>query len=250
MKVAISQPTYLPWIGYFNIIRQVDIFVFLDNVQFVRRGWEQRNRIKTPSGELWLTVPVYKKGRFEQLINEVIISDQNFWVKHAKTMEINYRRAQYFKDYYEDLVQIMKLNNHKLADLNISIIKFIMDALNIKTQVVLASQLGVKGKRSELLLNICEELGAKEYLSQFGSHVYLLNDIHIFLEKGIDVYFHNYEHPEYSQLYPPFIPYLSVIDLLYNEGPNSYNIIISGSRKPYTPEEVANIVKSAGESQE
>lgn len=239
MKIAISQPTYLPWIGYFDIIRQVDVFVFLDNVQFSKQSWQQRNKIKSPNGALWLSVPVFKTNRYGQLIKDVVISNEDFWEKHAKTIESNYRKADYFHEYHKDVVKIMQLNNKKLVDLNVNLIKFFMDILGIKTQTTLASQLKVNGKRSELLVNICKELGASQYFSTIGAKTYLLEEIELFWNNNIEVYFHNYEHPTYRQNYPPFIPYLAIIDLIYNEGPNSYKIIASGSRHWLTVEEVA-----------
>ena len=103
MKIAISQPTYLPWIGYLDLIDQVETFVLLDNVQFERQSWQHRNRIKTPSGLHWLTVPVLFRGRFGQLINEVEIRDIEFWRNHLRAIELNYRRAPFFADYFDEL---------------------------------------------------------------------------------------------------------------------------------------------------
>jgi len=245
MKIAISQPAYLPWLGYLDLIDQVDTFVLLDNVQFEKQSWQHRNRIKTPVGLQWLTVPVLFRGRFGQLINEVEIRDIEFWRNHLRAIELNYRRAPFFDNYFEDLSARMTTRSSGaalIADLDIRLIEWLMDVLGIQTRLLLSSRLEQLGRRTELLANICESLDAKQYLSPLGSAAYLLQEIDVLLDKGIDVVFQHYEHPQYGQLFPPFCPYASVLDLIFNEGDRALEILRRGRRTPFLPDEVSDMV--------
>lgn len=239
MKIAISQPTYLPWIGYFDLIEQVDVFVLLDDVQFEKQSWQQRNRIKTPTGLQWLTVPVIFRGRLGQKINQVEVRDRDFWRRHRRAIELNYARSSFFADYFELLISKISSKETFLADLNIGLIESFTTILGIKTPLMLSSTIHQPGKRTELLANICECLGADQYLSPLGSAAYLLAEQNTLLDRGIDVVFQNYMHPEYRQLFSPFVPYASIVDLLFNEGARSLEIIRSGRRAPFLPSEVA-----------
>lgn len=247
MNIAISQPTYLPWIGYLDLIDQVDTFVFLDNVQFEKQSWQQRNRIKTPTGLHWLTVPVVFRGRFGQLINEVEIRDSEFWRSHLRAIELNYRRATFFDDYFEELSSRMEttakpLSAALIADLDIRLIEWFMDKLGIQTRLLLSSQLEQPGRRTELLANICDSLGADQYVSPVGSAAYLLEEMDVLLDKEIDVVFQHYQHPQYRQLFSPFCPYASILDLIFNEGDRALEILRSGRRTSFLPCEVGEMV--------
>jgi WbqC-like protein family len=241
LRIAISQPTYLPWLGYFDLIEQVDCFVVLDTVQFEKQSWQQRNRIKTPTGLQWLTVPVQFRGRLRQKIQEVEIREAEFWRKHVRAIELNYGRATYFADYFAEVAAIMKSQGagSRLVDLNLSLLTWLLETLGIHTPVVRASSLAQSGKRTELLANICEKLGATDYVSPIGSAGYLLPELSIFSQRDIGVSFQNYTHPEYKQLFPPFLPYACVLDLILNEGLRSMEIIRSGQGEPFPPERVA-----------
>jgi hypothetical protein len=243
MRVAIAQPTYLPWLGYFDLIDQVDTFVFLDSVQFEKQSWQQRNRIKTPRELQWLTVPVVFRGRFGQLIQQVEIREAEFWRNHLRAVELNYRRAPFFHNYFSDLGSLLRLftSGSLLVELNVRLIEWLMKALGIRTKLVRSSSMNQEGKRGELLINLCESLGAKVYLSPFGSAVYLLNEIGPFSENGIEVLFQHYEHPEYRQQFPPFCPYASVLDLLFNEGDRSLEILRGGRRSSWSAQEVESL---------
>ena len=241
MKIAISQPTYLPWLGYFDLIDQVDAFVVLDTVQFEKRSWQQRNRIKTPSGLSWLTVPVAVHGRFEQAIRDVTICEGPFSQKHLRSLEANYAHAPFFHSHISALSSILaqSLQGTRLIDLNLRLLGWLMQVLGITTPLVLASALQQAGKRTELLANICRKLDASDYLSPLGSAEYLLDEMQIFSDYNVEVVFQNYTHPEYKQLFPPFVPYACVLDLVFNEGERSMEIIRSGRGKPFLPHEVA-----------
>lgn len=240
MKAAISQPTYLPWLGYFDLIDQVDVFVILDSVQFEKQSWQQRNRIKTPTGLQWLTVPVAYRGRLAQRIDEVEIREPNFWETHLRGIELNYIRTPHFETYYPDFASLLK-GTHAgslLVDLNLKLIRWFMQALGLRKPMQRTSEMKQSGKRTELLGNILNSLGANEYLSPLGSADYLLGEMEIMSSRGIEVGFQHYEHPEYKQRFPPFQPYAAVLDLLFNEGDRSLEILRSGRRTSYTPEEV------------
>jgi WbqC-like protein family len=240
LKIAIAQPTYLPWVGYFDLIDRVDTFVLLDTVQFEKQSWQQRNRIKAPAGLQWLTVPVKIKGRSTQVIGEVEIAEPEFYTRHLNLVRAHYRIANYFKDFFPQFSEILEESSRSgLAALNLRLVEWLMASLGIKVPVVLSSTLKVEGKRSALNLAICEQLRATKYYSAIGSAIYLLSDVDSFTSKGIGVCFQNYAHPQYRQLFPPFCPYASTLDLIFNEGPRSLEIIRSGHRKPFTPAEIA-----------
>ncbi len=240
MKIAIAQPTYLPWLGYFDLLDQVDKFVLLDTVQFEKQSWQQRNRIKTPTGLLWLTVPVAFRGRLGQRIVDVEIREPEFWRDHLRAVELNYRRAPFFDTYYPAFSELLQSQSSdlRLTDLNIGLFRWLAQALGIKTPLVRSSELAVEGKRTHLLAEICSSLGAKTYISPLGSADYLLNDLSILTDRNVNVVFQHYEHPSYSQLFPPFLAHASVLDLLFNEGENTLPIVRGGRRTPFLPAEV------------
>ncbi|HZU42534.1 MAG TPA: WbqC family protein [Terriglobales bacterium] len=239
MKIAILQPTYFPWCGYFDLIDQVDTFVILDNVQFEKRSWQHRNRIKTPTGLQWLTVPVLVHGRFQQKINEVEICEPAFARKHVRSIACNYSGALYVKKHLGAISELLECDpGARLSDLNLRIIEWLCSAMQVRRNFVSASALQATGRRTELLANICVELGATEYLSPLGSAEYLLAEMQAMALRGVDVTFQHYEHPVYRQQHPPFVPYASALDLLLNEGPNALEIIRSGRRPAYQPSEV------------
>jgi hypothetical protein len=227
---AIMQPTYLPWLGYSDLMDQSDVFVFLDSVQFDKRSWQQRNRIKAPSGELLLTVPVFSKGKRDQRICEVQIDyTTNFEEKHIKTIERCYGKAPFFEKYAGELAAILKKRQQYLAELTIDLIDWIRGTIGIKTELVRSSSLDAQGRKVELLVNICKSVRAECYLSPLGSKVYI-EENDSFRQNNIELEYQNFEHPIYTQLHGDFIPSLSVIDLLFNEGERSLEIIRSGRR--------------------
>ena len=230
MKTAsIMQPTYLPWLGYFDLTNRSDIFVFLDTVQLDKRSWQQRNRIKTPNSEIMLTVPVLTKGRFNQEIRDVEIDvSQRFEKKHFNSIQLNYKNSKYYKLYIGELEEIFFSKISRLANLNIKLIKWLSSKIGIKTKFISSSELDVSGSKTELLINICKEINANHYLSPIGSKGYIEKN-NLFTNSGIQLSYQNYQHPTYNQLFGDFIPYLSVIDLLFNEGEKSLEIIKSGS---------------------
>ena len=242
MKIAISQPTYLPWIGYFDLIDQVDLFVFLDNVQFAKRSWQQRNRIKTNQGLRWLTVPVLCGGRFAQLIKDVQICDSHFCNDHIRALEHAYKGSPFFQTYFSELtLRIEQSREGLLVELNLNLIHWAMEVLGLTTPLIRASTLDVSGKRTELLASICEAVDARQYISPLGSAGYLIPEQKLMRDRGIELYFHNYEHPEYSQLFSPFEPFASIVDLIFNEGTHALSVLRSGRRPPFSCEEISTL---------
>ena len=180
--IAIMQPTYLPWMGYFDLMDQCDIFVFLDSVQFNRRSWQQRNQIRTIHGKQMLTVPVLSKGMRNQLIKDVKIDQsQDFAKKHIRAIQSAYSKTMFYKNYAGDLASILEENHEFLCALNINIICWLSKALGISREMMCSSYMKTSGSKASLLLSICQSLGATHYLSAAGSKEYIEND-NVFLE--------------------------------------------------------------------
>lgn len=227
MRIAIMQPTYLPWLGYFELIASSDVFVLFDDVQFEKKSWQQRNRIKTPNGELMLVVPVKTSGVQFQKINEAMIDDNDSWKrKHLKSIEVNYRKAPYFGRYFPEIEKLYLKDYKKLVDLNTALIKYFCDELGIKTKIVLSSSIEARDERDEKIIDICKALKAEELYDAAGASEIL--DLKKFKNEGIKLVFQKYNHPTYDQVNGDFIPNMSVLDLLFNEGDKSLKIIISG----------------------
>ena len=227
-SIAIMQPTYIPWIGYFALIDRVDEFVFLDSVQFERRSWQQRNRIKGSIGEIMLTVPVQKALRDKLRICDAKIDYTSKFVhKHITALQHAYGRAPFFKEYKEIIFDALNKKTSLLADLNIDIIKNLAKALGIETPITRSSKLSSTGTKDELLYNICCEMNAHVYISPPGSKEYI-DSSKFFAEGVFSLVYHKYTPQTYHQLFGKFVPYMAVIDLLFNEGPKSLEIIRSG----------------------
>jgi hypothetical protein len=230
-KIAIMQPTYLPWLGYFSLISRVDTFVILDCVQFSRRSWQQRNKVKCETGEKLLTIPVDKKSKRGQLINETALFEpQHSLEQHLNIIKLSYKDAPFFNDIIEPLTSIYQDNHQTLTELLLALIIFINEYLNITTPIILSSELSIEGNKDTKLANICETLAHHHYISVEGSRNYL-EDSEAFISKSIKISYHQYKHPQYSQLHGEFIPFLSIIDLLFNHGKESKKIINSGLRE-------------------
>jgi WbqC-like protein family len=238
MRIAVMQPTYLPWMGYFALIDQVDRFVLLDDVKFSHQSWQHRNRIRSRESFQWLTVPVLVKGRGEQRIDEVEINRTLPWQrKHLQSILQGYSRAPWISEHRSWLESAYLDPPTKLFDLNRSLIEKLAEELEISTPMCRSSELLVGGNRVERLIGICKSLGAAEYLSPIGSHDYIEED-NRFPDAGIALLYQRFEHPVYRQGTREFIPQLSVLDLLLNEGPGSRDLLRSGIRQPYLSDEV------------
>jgi hypothetical protein len=225
MIVAIHQPNYISWLGYFYKIAKSDILVFLDNVQYTKNSFINRNKIKTPQGWIWLTLPVRIKGRFGQLIREVELNNSVPWgKKHIKTLEANYSRATYFRKHYDSIKNLYDNSQQFLSNFSISFIEYICKELGIKTEFIKASEMSTSGTSTNLLVDICVKLGADVYLSGFGGTKY--QEEESFKRAGIKLQYSDFIHPVYPQLWGEFIPNLSILDLLFNCGEKSLDILL------------------------
>jgi WbqC-like protein family len=217
-RVAVHQPEHLPWLGYLDKARKADCFVFLDTVAFKKNYFENRNRIRTPQGWAWVNAPVLTKGRFGQSFLEVELNNRTRWKEvYFRTLQQNYSRTPYWKEYEPALKEIFDRSWTLLVDLNLTLIRFLWDAFSIATPVLRASDLGAEGKKSELLLDICRKTDASVYLSGPSGKDYLQEPL--FQAAGIQVEYHEFRHPVYTQAFKPFLPGMASIDLLLNEGP-------------------------------
>lgn len=232
MIAAIHQPHYLPWLKYVHKLASCDVFVLLDDAQFNKNGWQNRNWVKGPHGPILLTVPV-RDSSFKP-ITQVEINPQSAWrEKHGRTLALHYGKAPFFRTYAERFEKIYATNWTHLAELNLEIIRTVTEALKIGTTLVRSSELGVSGQGTARLVEICRRVGATQYLSgayAAGNHF----DAGVFDEAGIEVRVQDWRYPQYAQLYPRvgFLPDLSIVDLLFNEGPAGLGLLT----KPGTAE--------------
>jgi len=224
ITVSIRQPGYLPFMGFFKKIQSSDVFVYLDDVQYEKGGWDNRNRISTAKEIAWLTVPVFNK--FGQKLNEVKIDNTKNWnLKHRTTIKLNYQNTPFFQKYWEKTESILNRKWNKLIDLNLTLIEFFNFELGIKTKTVKSSTLQINSTSSQRLLEICQKLNADTYLSGPLGKNYL--DEEIFSIANISVVYEKFEHPIYHQMREGFIQNLSIIDLLFNEGEKSKDILLN-----------------------
>jgi len=221
MIVAIHQPNFLPWLGYFDKLLRSDVFVLFDDVQFPRaRSFANRASIKTPNGEARVTVPVKSKGTIRN-IGEVEIADPNWQKKPLRTLEHAYSRAPYFEPYFGPLRELLFAEKHDLCRLNCSLIRFVSDALGGTPRFVFSSELclGTTLSGQEKILHILRTLDADTYISGTGagSQRYITEDA--FRDAGIKLEWQHFRHPVYPQLHGQFVPGLSAVDFLFNCGP-------------------------------
>jgi hypothetical protein len=234
MRCAISQPTFLPWIGWFDLVDQSDVMIILDDVQFSKQSWQQRNRVRTTNGLEFISVPVRTAGRLFQRIIDCKLVDDRFVKKTIGTVQANYASAPFFTETFAELVRILKFgaSTASLLELNCELILWMADKLGVTTSMIRASALAVSGRRGEHVAAICECVGADTYISPPGAEAYLSDDRAAFERRGISISIHVFEHPEYPQCYLPFMPYASALDLIFNTGPAAGETMRTGRRAP------------------
>jgi hypothetical protein len=226
MLVAIHQPQYLPWLGYLDKIDRADIFVILDNVQFKKNEWQNRNRIRTPQGWQWLTVPVLH--RFGQRIAEVQINPAEDWAaKHLRALEMHYARAPHREPYLQGLRALYGRRWDSLAGLNLAVIRWLMEAFGIATPLRLASAMTLREEPTDRLIDICRAVGGTRYLAGAGADGYM--DVARFEASGITLERQAFRHPVYRQCYEPFVPGLSAIDFLFACGDDALTGLRAGA---------------------
>jgi len=224
MRVTILQPNYIPWRGYFDFFKQSDVFVIYDDVQYTKNDWRNRNTIKTPDGAQWLTVPVDDRDRMSKyvLVKDVKVIENGWRERHLKTLEMNYAHAPYYGVIYDLMKEAFDENHELLVDLNMSIMRKILDYLGIRCRIEYSSKLGFNDcEQTDRLVAICKHLGATEYWSGDAAKDYL--DQNKFGD--IRVLWHKYKEHVYPQLWGNFISKISIVDLLMNCGTKSYDII-------------------------
>ncbi|SHM61510.1 WbqC family protein [Flavobacterium saccharophilum] len=224
-RIVITQSNYIPWKGYFDAIALADEFVIYDDMQFTRRDWRNRNIIKTPNGNKWLTIPVEVKGKYFQKINEAKISDKDWNKNHWNIIKNNYSKSQNFAD-YKDLFEELYLNCNSiyLTEINYRFIVAICELLQIKSNIRFSSEFELKEERSERLLDICLNLEGTDYYSGPAAKAYMNEQV--FTEAGVKVHYFDYSnYPEYKQLHDPFEHYVSILDLIFCEGKSAVKFL-------------------------
>jgi hypothetical protein len=221
MRAVILQPSYIPWRGVFDQINQADVFIFYDDVQYDKRGWRNRNQIKTPHGKQWLTIPVHSRGAQTEhiAINQIQITWDNAWNKdHLKALEISYSKAPYFSQYHALLEQFYNRHDSLLADFTIDFTVALARELgNTHTQFMRSSEItGINGQKTDRLIAILKAIGADDYLSGPSAKDYI--EPEKFSEAGIQLKYAEYDYPEYPQLYPPYDAFVSILDLIFMTG--------------------------------
>ncbi len=245
---AIAQPTFLPWVGWFDLADQVDLLIILDDVSFSKQSWQQRNRIRTGNGLEFLTVPVKSAGRLGQHILDCELANQLFVGKMLKSLRANYAKAPFFVKSIDELTTTMEAaaRTNRLVELNCALISWMAARLEVTTSMIRSSTLGVGGQRGEHVAAICEHVGADRYLSPAGAEEYLAEDKAAFDRRDISVWFQVFEHPEYMQRFSPFMSHASALDLIFNTGPAAPEIMRSG-RRPARPLQGDSLNAQAGE---
>lgn len=217
MKCAIMQPTYLPWLGFFDLIRSVDVFIIYDHVQFEKQSWQQRNKIRNKQGELLLTAPVLHEKGLERRIKDVKLDfSRNILAKHLTSIKLAYSRSRNFDKVFADIEAVYQERNEFLLGLNMGLINIGMKHFSIEKKILFSSEMDIQGQKVEALIDACKKVGADKYLSPVGSKTYI-DENNLFIENNIELSYQNFIHPVYKQInYPDFISHLSFIDYLLN----------------------------------
>lgn len=225
MKVAIHQPQYLPWLGYLDKIDSADAFILLDTVQYKKHEWQNRNRIRTKDGWQWLTAPVI--DRFPERIADVEINGRTDWQrKHCQALRLHYGGAPHWEPLGPKLLALLEQPWTHLVDLNTAVLDLLCEHLNIQARRVRASTLVARDEPTDRLIDLCRAVGGTDYLSGQAGPEYM--DSGRFTQAGIGIQVQVYRHPEYPQRYTPFISHLSVVDMIFNCGPESLSLLRSG----------------------
>ena len=225
--IVISQPTYLPWVGYFSLINEAKTFIFLDDVQFNSRSWQQRNRVLNNDMVKYLTIPVKKKGKKDQLICNTSIDDKTIFQQHIKMINHFYSKSKFFNEYFNFFEKILSEceKYNYLSEVNAFLIEKISELLKLDYNFNLSSKISSTGYKSDKLISICKSLNQEKYLTNEGAMIYLNKDLDKFKKNKVDLYKIIFEEIKYNQLSKSFKGNLSIVDVLFNEGPNTVDII-------------------------
>lgn len=235
MNVVILQPSYIPWRGYFDQIRRADLFVFYDDIQYDKHGWRNRNLIKTHQGKQWLTIPVHSKGVTQGvLIKDVRIDWSKPWAKsHLKSLTVSYSRSPYFKQYLPMLEAFYERRDECLADFTIETSIQLAHTLGFaSTRFMRSSELSnVEGQKTDRVVNILKQVGATHYLCGPSASSYM--EPEKFAAAGITFEYMQYDYPEYPQLYPPYDPFVSILDMLFMVGDRTGDYFLSQKEREH-----------------
>ena len=234
MIVSIMQPTFMPWLGYFDMIDKVDAFIFLDHVQLTKRSWQVRNKIKIQDQEKMITIPIIKeKNRNDTFIYSAKIDYSDNWdIKFLSNIEKGYKKSKFYQEIFPLLQKIVEKKTKYLADLNISLIEELSNQMGISTKFQRSSQIKTNGQKDKMLVEILKKIHCNNYLSAPGSYDYIErhNSGGEFSKNNIQLYYHIYQHPTYNQLYGNFSSHLGILDLLFNVGLKNARKVITNGR--------------------
>ena len=232
MIISAHQPEYLPYLGFFYKMAKADEFILADHLQFSKKDFLNRNRIRTnanPQGWAWLTVPVITNKKGYQKINEIEIDNSTLWAKkHWQLIYFNYKKTPFFDKYSDFFEKFYSKKWQRLVDINETIIYYLQKELGITTTIVKSSDYNFKNKKTDLIIELCKKFGADTYLSGLGGKNYM--DLELFKKNNLNYVFSDFTHPIYYQRFEPFVKNLSAIDLLFNYGPKSFEILNSGNK--------------------
>lgn len=233
--VAIHQPNFFPWLGYFNKIARADVFIILDNVQFPKTGgtWINRVQLAIQGAPAWITVPINRAYHGTRLICEMEINNNIPWRKNLmKTIQSNYGRAPYFSSILPFITDLVDQASDSLSDFNINVIRKVMEKLGLEiTKLVVSSDMAVEGSATQLLINLTRKAGGSAYLAGGGAGGYQEDEL--FSSQEVDLVYQNFQHPSYPQLNTPnFIPGLSIVDALMNCGFDETRRLIANADHP------------------
>lgn len=222
-KAIITQSNYIPWKGYFDSIRQVDVFVVYDDMQYTKRDWRNRNLIKTPQGLKWLTIPVEVKGKYYQKIKDTKIADRYWNLSHWEVIKQNYKTAEHFKQVSDWLEPLYRNCNYEyLTDVNMHFITEVCRFFNIQTEIKFSSEYELAEEKTRRLVDICRELKVSDYYTGPAAKSYMVEEM--FTNENIRIHYWDYSsYPEYDQLYPPFEHGVSIIDMIFSLGNMTYS---------------------------
>ena len=226
-SLAIIQSNYIPWKGYFDIINSADEFIILDDVQYTKNDWRNRNKIKTATGEIWLTIPIKTSNLSAQKINQTNTLNDLWIKKHVNSIIQNYSKAKYFNDYSDSIVNVYNsIDTTNLSEINIRFIKIICEILNIQTKITNSCDYTLVEGQTERLIELCKQTCSTKYVSGPAARNYI--DENLFKKNDIKLIWFDYNnYPVYNQLYQSFEHKVSIIDLIFNEGPNAYKYMKS-----------------------
>jgi hypothetical protein len=228
MILTAHQPVYLPWLGLFHKIAMADLFISFDQVQYQPKDWNSRNRIKSASGPTMLSVPVLRKGYREKTISDIAINNSEPWArKHWKSLKIAYAKTPYFGRYAGFFEETYHREWSTLVELNEHMLRWFLDTLGIRVPVRSAGEWEFRGEKGDLVLDMCKQVGASEYI--FGALGRDYADVSAFDAAGVKAHFQDYQHPVYPQQHDAFVSNLSIVDLLFNCGDESRDILLSGN---------------------